>query len=259
MSFPSFPLAFYPVAIVAILLTGIAKGGFGAGSGGIAVPLMSIFIAPPEAAAIMLPILCAMDLFGVHAYRGKASWRHLRALLPGALIGIALGALAFSSMSADAVKLMVGVLALWFSTNHWIRQWLARPQPGPAPRAWGKGLFWSAGSGFTSTIAHAGGTPLMIYMLPQRLPRQTLVATTVVFFFLVNYVKLVPYALIGQFTPTNLMMSLLLLPCAPAGMYMGLWLQRRMSDALFYRLAYLLLFATGTKLCWDVLAPRLAG
>jgi hypothetical protein len=70
MDFPAFPVAFYPVAVFAILLTGIAKGGFGGGSGGVAVPLMSIYIAPPEAAAIMLPILCAMDLFGVHAYRG---------------------------------------------------------------------------------------------------------------------------------------------------------------------------------------------
>ena len=89
MVWPDFPLAFYPVAVVAILVTGIAKGGFGTGSGGLAVPLMSMFIAPPEAAGIMLPILCAMDLFGVHAYRGSWSREHLRALLPGALIGIA--------------------------------------------------------------------------------------------------------------------------------------------------------------------------
>jgi uncharacterized protein len=63
MPWPDFPLRFYPVAVVAILITGIAKGGFGAGSGGLAVPNMSILIAPPDAAGIMLPIPCAMDLF----------------------------------------------------------------------------------------------------------------------------------------------------------------------------------------------------
>ena len=83
MIWPDFPLGFYPVAIVAILLTGMVKGGFGTGAGGLAVPLMSIYIAPPEAAGIMLPILCAMDLFSVHAYRGRWSREHLRALLPG--------------------------------------------------------------------------------------------------------------------------------------------------------------------------------
>jgi uncharacterized membrane protein YfcA len=102
MTWPDFPLAFYPVAIFGIMLTGIAKAGFGAGSGGIAVPLMSIFIAPPEAAGIMLPILCAMDVFSVYAYRGRWSREHLRALLPGAFIGIAIGVLLHRHLSERA-------------------------------------------------------------------------------------------------------------------------------------------------------------
>src|SRR5580765_4163865 len=101
---PDFPVAFYPVAIVAIILTGIAKGGFGSGSGGIAVPLMAIFISPLEAAGIMLPILCAMDLFSVHAYRGRWSRAHLAILLPGALVGIALGAIAFGALPVNGVR-----------------------------------------------------------------------------------------------------------------------------------------------------------
>ena len=86
MTLPEFPVLFYPVAVFGILLTGIAKGGFGGGAAGIGVPLMSIFIAPPEAAAIMLPILCAMDIFGVHAWRGRWSRWHLSVLVPGALV-----------------------------------------------------------------------------------------------------------------------------------------------------------------------------
>ena len=91
MTLPDYALAFYPVTVLAILLAGISKGGFGAAAGGLAVPVMSIVIAPPEAAGIMLPILCAMDLFGIHAWRGRWSVHHLRILLPGGLIGIALG------------------------------------------------------------------------------------------------------------------------------------------------------------------------
>ena len=118
---PDFPLAFYPVAVVAILITGISKGGFGGGSGGIAVPLMSIFIAPPEAAGIMLPILCAMDLFGVHAYRGRWSKAHLAVLLPGAVIGIAAGGLAFGALPVNAIRLLLGVIAVTFALNRWFR------------------------------------------------------------------------------------------------------------------------------------------
>ena len=50
MPLPDYSLAFYLLAALAILLAGISKGGFGAVAGGLAVPLMSIVSAPPEAA-----------------------------------------------------------------------------------------------------------------------------------------------------------------------------------------------------------------
>ena len=257
MEFPTFPPAFYPVAVVAILVTGIAKGGFGAGSGGIAVPLMSIFIAPPEAAAIMLPILCAMDLFGVHAYRGLASWRHLAVLLPGALAGIALGAFAFGTMPVNAIRLVIGGIAVAFALNRWFRiseRMAARLAASPAPPGRLAGAFWGAVSGFTSTLAHAGGPPFAVYLLPQKLDKTAFVATSVVFFLIVNYAKLVPYGFLGKLNAGNLAASLLFAPLAPAGIWLGVWLHRRIPEAPFYRVAYALLFATGAKLVWDALA-----
>ncbi|MGB0670382.1 MAG: TSUP family transporter, partial [Rhodospirillales bacterium] len=75
---------FYLLAIPAVLITGISKGGFGGGLGMIAVPMMSLIIAPPQAAAIMLPILCTMDVFGLYSFRGKYDKRNLMILLPAA-------------------------------------------------------------------------------------------------------------------------------------------------------------------------------
>lgn len=257
MAWPDFPLAFYPVAVFAILLTGIAKGGFGGGSGGVAVPLMSIFIAPPEAAAIMLPILCAMDLFGVHAYRGLASRKHLGVLLPGALVGIALGAFAFGTMPVDAIRLVVGGIAVLFALNRWFRvteRVAARLEASSAPPGAVAGSFWGAVSGFTSTLAHAGGPPFAVYVLPQKLDKTVFVATSVVFFLIVNYVKLVPYYFLGQLNLGNLAASLLFAPLAPLGIWLGVWLHRRIPEAPFYHVAYTLLFTTGAKLVWDALA-----
>jgi len=257
MSVPDFPLAFYPVAAIAILITGISKSGFGGGSGGVAVPLMSIFIAPPEAAGIMLPILCAMDLFGVHAYRGKWSLAHLRVLLPGAIVGITLGAFAFGALPVNAIRLLLGVIAVTFALNRWLRlserlaTRLAR-ESGPPGRL--AGVFWGSVSGFTSTLAHAGGPPFAIWMLPQRLDKTVLVATSVVFFLVVNYVKLVPYAFLGQLSTANLSTALMFSPLAPIGIALGVWLHKRMSERVFYAISYSLLFATGLKLIWDAAA-----
>jgi hypothetical protein len=254
MALPEFPLAFYPVAVLSIVVTGIAKGGFGMGSGGIAVPLMSIFIAPPEAAGIMLPILCAMDLFGVHAYRKSWSKRHLAVLLPGALLGIALGGLAFGLLPVNSIRLLLGAIAVTFALNRWLRlserlaARLAASHRAPGRIA---GTFWGALAGFTSTLAHAGGPPFAIYMLPQQLDKTLLVGTSAVFFLIVNYVKLVPYYLLGQLNAGNLAAALLFAPLAPIGIWLGVFLHRRMSDAAFYNVSYALLLVIGAKLIWD--------
>lgn len=257
MTLPEVPLAFYPVAIVAILLTGISKGGFAAGAGGLAVPLMSLFIAPPVAAGIMLPILCAMDLFGVHAYRGRWSSKHLAALVPGALLGIALGGVAFGALPVDAIRLVLGLIAIVFSLNQALRitqRIAARLAADRATPGRVSGAFWGAVSGFTSTLAHAGGPPFAIWMLPQKLDKTTLVATSAVFFLIVNYVKLVPYAMLGQLNTGNLTASLLFAPLAPLGIWLGVWLHQRISEQSFYNVSYALLFITGVKLVWDALA-----
>jgi uncharacterized membrane protein YfcA len=256
MNWPDFPLAFYPVAVVAILISGIAKGGFGAGSGGVAVPLMSIFIAPAEAAGIMLPILCAMDLFGVHAYRGRWSAAHLRILLPGAMLGIGIGALAFGMLPVSTIRLLLGLIAVTFALNQWFRvteRLAARMAGKSSPPGPGAGAIWGTVSGFTSTLAHAGGPPFAIYMLPQRLDKTALVATSAVFFLAVNYVKLVPYAFLGQLNVGNLTAALLFSPLAPLGIWLGVWMHRRLSERAFYHVAYTLLFATGAKLIYDAL------
>ena len=257
MALPDFPPAFYPVAILAILVTGVSKGGFGQGAGGLAVPLMSMFIAPAEAAGIMLPILCAMDVFGVHAWRGRWSREHLAILVPGALVGIALGALAFGAMSENAIRIFVGGIAVVFALNRWFRlseRLAARLARAPSPPGRIAGAFWGAASGFTSTLAHAGGPPFVIYMLPHRPDKTTFVATSVIFFLIVNYAKLVPYYFLGQLNASNLMASLLFAPLAPVGIWLGVWLHRKLPESVFFQITFGLLFASGAKLLWDALA-----
>ncbi|MGH8714282.1 MAG: sulfite exporter TauE/SafE family protein [Casimicrobiaceae bacterium] len=242
--------AFYAAATFGILLTGIFKGGLGGGPGGIAVALMSMFIPPADAAGIVLPILCAMDVFGLLAYRGRWSPHHVRVLIPGALLGIVLGSLAFGVVPVEWVRLLIGVIAVAFALNRWfdIAQRLGA-RPGKPGRI--TGFVSGAVSGLTSTMAHAGGPPLLVYLLPQRMDKTIFVGTSVVFFAIVNYVKLVPYSLLGQLSPANLGLSLLFAPLAPLGIWLGLHLERRIPEKPFYRLSYAILFATGGKLIYD--------
>ena len=96
------------VTAVAILLTGISKSGLWWRPGRAGGAFMSLWMSPRDAVAVMLPVLIAMDLFGIRAWRGKADWAELRLLLPASLVGIALGTLAFGVMSDRMVKGAVG-------------------------------------------------------------------------------------------------------------------------------------------------------
>ena len=257
MSIPDYPLLFYPFAVLAILAAGISKGGFGAAAGGLAVPLMSIAIAPPEAAGIMLPILCAMDVFSVYAYRGRWSSEHLRILLPGSVIGIALGGLAFGMLSVNMIRLIVGLIAVLFTLNKWLNMTdrlatlLAVRQRSPG-RLFGAvcGLL----SGLTSTLAHSGGPPFAVYIYSLKLDKTLIVATSAAFFCIGNYLKLIPYFFLGQLNTANLTTSLLFSPLAPLGVWLGLWLHKRISEQSFFQVSYVLLFLSGVKLIYDAVA-----
>ena len=245
---------FYAVAIPAVLVFAIAKGGFGGGLGVVAVPLMALVISPVQAAAILLPILCVMDLFAFRKYKGQWIRPELNVLIPASLIGIAVGTTMFGLLNAAAIRLIVGVVAVAFTLHYWLdRHYAADSELADFPRRYG--VLSGGIAGFTSFVAHAGGPPVSMYLLRRSLNRTEFVATTVFFFIVVNYVKLIPYGWLGQLDSSNLLTSLVLAPLAPIGVELGHLLHHRVSDRFFFRLMYVLLFVVGLKLIYDGLSP----
>jgi len=238
---------FYAVAVPAVLLLGISKSGFGAGFGSLAVPMMALAVTVPQAAAILMPVLLVMDLLGIAAFRRDADWRLLKFLIPCALVGTLMGALLFRWLPAHTVAGIVGVSTLVFLAQ----RLLFPPKPGsrPPPRAVGAVL--TALSGFTSFIAHAGGPPVNAYIIPMRLAPVTFTATMAYLFFAVNLSKWVPYAWLGLLDWRNLATSLVLLPLAPLGVWVGIHIARRIDAVWFYRFVYAGMLFTGIKLTWD--------
>ena len=240
---------FYVLAVPVVLLVGIGKGGFGGGIGMVAVPLLSFVMPLPQAAAILLPILCVMDLFAIRAYRGQYSAPNLRILVPAGVVGVAAGALAFGVLDERWLRVIVGAIALAFGM-HWVlgKALLKGREAEAASPGVLSGTLWGIAGGFSSTLAHAGGPPVSVYLLPQRLPPTLFVGTTVIVFMTYNYLKLIPYWWLGQLSADNLATSFLLLPLAPIGIKLGRWLLDRVNDVLFYRIVYGLLLITGLKL-----------
>jgi uncharacterized membrane protein YfcA len=188
-----------------------------------------------------------MDLLGLAAFRKDVDRALLRFMVPFAMVGIVLGALLFKLLDAQRVAAIVGAFTLLFLAQ----QMLFKPDPnGPPPPRWLGGLLLIT-AGFTSFIAHAGGPPVNAYVMRQKLKPILYTGTLAYLFFFINMAKWVPYAWLGLLDSRNFATSLVLLPLAPMGVWLGVRVARHLQPDLFYRLIRLGMFLTGCKLLWD--------
>jgi uncharacterized protein len=238
---------FYAVAIPAVILLGISKSGFGSGFGSLAVPMMALATTVPKAAAILMPVLLVMDLLGIAAYRRDFDAALLKFLIPLALVGTLVGTITFRALDSHTVAGVVGLLTLTFLAQ----RLLFPPQREQhTPPRW-LGAILTITSGFTSFVAHSGGPPINAYLLPMRMNPVVFTATMAYLFFVINLSKWVPYAWLGLLDWRNFATSVLLLPFAPLGVWLGVRMARNIDPRVFYRLVYLGMLLTGIKLTWD--------
>ena len=241
-------MQFYLVAIPAVILFGLSKGGF-SGLGSLGVPMLSLVALPIRAAAIVLPILLVQDWLSVWAFRRDFSPRNLIILIPSSIIGVGVGWLFAARVSDDAVRLAIGVISIVFVLYMLIRDRLGRApieKPGVP-----SGILWGSLSGFTSFVSHAGSPPFQVYVMPQYLKPPVFAGTATMFFAAVNLLKVPPYFLLGQFNRVNLFVSAGLIPVAILSTFAGVWLTRRVSADRFYAVILALTFLIGVKLTYD--------
>jgi uncharacterized membrane protein YfcA len=239
---------FYLAAIPSVILMGLSKGGF-SGLGLLSMALLATVVSPVRAAAIMLPILVVQDIVSVWAYRRSFDKRILWIMLPGSILGVGVGWWVASLVSEAAVRLAVGVIAVAFVLVWVYRR--SRQAEKPRPIEVAPGLFWGAVAGYTSFVAHAGGPPYQVYVLPLRMPPVLYAGTNTMFFAATNAIKVVPYVALGQFSPENLGTSTLLFPVAIVSTFAGIWLVHKVDANRFYGIIYTLTFLLGLKLIWD--------
>ena len=244
---------FYLVAIPAVLIAAVSKGGFGSGAAFVSAPMLALVIEPRQAVGLMLPLLMVMDLTSLRTYWRKWDWALSRRLMLGGVLGVVVGTLLFSAVSPDGVRLLVGSIAIGFVVFQVARErgWL-RLAERPVSALWG--YVWGTVAGFTSFVSHAGGPPAAMYLLRARPDKTTYQASTVVVFWWINLIKFPPYLVLGMFTSESAWANVILAPVAISGVLLGVWAHRLIDQRLFFGLTYALLLVTGAKLVWDALA-----
>jgi uncharacterized membrane protein YfcA len=127
-------------------------------------------------------------------------------------------------------------------------------QPRSRPKAVAAGL----SSGITTMVAHSGGPPLAMYLLPLGLTKEIYAGTTSLFFTVGNATKAVPWLLLVRPTGNVWTLMAICLAAIPAGVWLGWRLQGRLDQRQMYRIVYALLVVTALKLLWDGVSGYLA-
>jgi uncharacterized membrane protein YfcA len=246
-------LLFFAVAVPAVLIAGLSKGGFGGAGAFVATPILALVIDPALALGLMLPLLMLIDVAALKAYwRG---WHRpaARAMLWGAVPGIALGWAFYRSADPDLIRLLIGSIAVAFVLFQAVRA-AGFLQPRPAAFSATRGGVAGCAAGLASFVSHAGGPPVLMFLLPLGLSKTVFQATTVVFFWAINLMKVPAYLALGFFTADTLLAGAALAPVAILGVWLGVRAHRLVPQGPFFLLTYALLLAAGTRLIWVALA-----
>lgn len=267
-------MIWWGIVFFAIAFIGITKSGFGSGVGLMIVPMTAIAMGhipsrgSEAALGLLLPLLIAGDLIAVWQYfhlffpkpgnEGDGLSVQARAvivrLMPGTIAGVALGALLLWLIHTRAdlvnalIRIEIGCESIILVSIHWWRIYRG-VQHRLMPEPWRSHLTGGFAA-ISSTLAHAAGPIIAMYLLPLRLDRQLYVGTCAVYFFLLNTAKLPAYYFTGQFAHAQLSFTIRFLPLVVVGAIVGRWLNRKMSDTFFTKIVYIVTFALG----WYILA-----
>lgn len=247
-SFYSHSFIFFVFAVMSVIVVGISKSGFGAGLSMLSLPLMASQSIINEALAILLPLLIAIDLVGMRRFIKNTDWRILKIIVPPSIVGLVLGMIFFTAITPKALTLSIGVFTLLFLIQNVAMSRMDLKETKSYP--W-LGRSMGMLSGFTSFVAYIGGPPITVYMLREKLLPMVYTSTLGIFFTIINFGKLGPYAYLDLLNYQQLATSIILSPCVPIGVYFGFYLAKRISMKWYYRIVRFFLLVASIKLIAD--------
>ena len=255
-NFPTmFDLATVLLAAVGVLFIGFSKAGFGGGLGMLTTPICVLAFSakgkePSYTIGILLPLLCAGDAFSIYHYWGKWQRNNLKYLLPGVIVGVIAGVNLIGRFTNRELNVAIGLLAIFFVVFQFIKDKIYRAEGAFSP-SHATGVPFGIGAGITSTFAHGAGPLVSMFLIPQKMPKEIFVGTSVLVFTWVNLIKVPFFTYKGIINRETLLTGLYYFPLVPIGVWLGVWLNRRVSEPLFLKLVYGITLAAGLQLVFN--------
>jgi uncharacterized membrane protein YfcA len=231
---------------------------------------MALVMKPAHMLGIMLPLLVACDCFSILHYLGEHDWKRLRWLLPGLIAGIVVGTgvlVALRGMPPvefnTLMKGIVGIICLAVVALQ-VYRLFGREVPTLPPHP--ASAFTVGGvAGCVSTINHAAGPIVTIYLLQEKLEKRRLVGTLLLYFLIGNAAKLPTYMLLPMsdgrplINASTLRDSIWFIPLIPIGTLIGAWMNRHVKEKPFAAIMYVAAAASAAHMIWTSASWRAIG
>ena len=237
---------FYVLVGAVMFFIGLAKGGLGGIMGGLATPLLALMLPVDEVIGLVLPILMFADVFALAMHWRKWELRLVGLLLPGAVIGVTLGTYFIINVPTRVLRVALGIIVLLFVAYKALENRILESLD-YQPHDW-HGMVAGTVTGFSSALAHTGAPPVSIYLLFQKLKPAAFVSTAVLFFFILNWIKVPYYFFADLFNFQRLWQIAFLLPLVPAGVWFGKWVIDKIDRQTFEKVIIVVLAILGLLL-----------
>lgn len=177
------------------------------------MPFLALVLPTKIALGLGAPAMLVSDIVGIRNYWGEWDKNELLLLIPPAFLGVVLGAFLIKSIPNEIFGFFVGFFAIIFSSYQIFR--IKFPEKGMS-----NDLDYSVSNseklmtaffgflgGVASSVIHAGGMIMSIYLIQKPKDKRAFVGTFVVFFAITNFLKTVSYLNIGILSVEIIMLS----------------------------------------------------
>ncbi|HKI58994.1 MAG TPA: sulfite exporter TauE/SafE family protein [Trueperaceae bacterium] len=240
------------IAAFSVACAGVVTGLTGFGFALVSVPLLLLVMDPPSVVAAVLVIGQVTSTVNAITARRHLEAGLLRALLPGAAIGIVLGSFVLRWVDPVVLKLAAGVLVVLFTAL------LALYRSGPRRRWPGREHLVGGASGVLMTSVGLSGPPVVLLtsaILPDKNRSR---ATLAAYFALTGPLGLATLLLQRSAPPHAWVAALLLAPVALLGRALGSRLHRHTPTRAFHAITLGVTLAAGLGGVASALAAMMA-
>ena len=234
------------VFFCAALLVGASKGGL-PGVGILVVPIMAHIFPAKESTGILLPMLLMADAMAVFHYHRHADWKCLLKLIPPTMMGVIAAYFTMDQLSDRQVKFGIGLIIMTMIVVLLIHKRQKKTtlfqQQGYAPA-----LVMGFLVGIATMFANAAGPIAAVYFMAIGMNKDTFIGTRAWFFLLINALK-IPFSFsLGLIHGQSLLLNAKGLPFIAMGIFVGIFLTRRINQTWFARIVLALAFVSAVKL-----------